>query len=335
MVLEVLGLSDQDESVYCLTLLHPGWSLGRSAKELGLRPQQLAESHQRLIDRGFLERHPTDPERVVPRGPDSVLDTLLAQEEARAACRRAEMAQARERLSALVQSYLAASADRQHLDVEYFDAVDAVRLRLAGLARATDREVLSLHPGAAQSAESIRACLPLDRWALRRGITMRAIYLHDAMGDPATWSYIEEVAAAGAQVRLTAQLPTRLTIIDRAVAVVPAVQHASGGSALVIRGTGVITALVALFEQSWTSAQPLRLRDSGVPLALSGEDQPPSDNDRVLLRLLSLGLKDEAVARHLGVSVRTTRRQIADLLLRLQANSRFQAGIQAARRGWL
>jgi DNA-binding CsgD family transcriptional regulator len=155
------------------------------------------------------------------------------------------------------------------------------------------------------------------------------------MADPLTWSYMQEVAAKGARVRIAAQLPTRLTIIDGAIAVVPAKQQTSGGNALVIKGTGVITALAAFFEQSWASAQPLPLHDVDVPVALADGEQQPRPNDRVLLRLLSLGLKDEAVARHLGVSVRTTRRQIADLLMRLQASSRFQAGIQAARRGWL
>jgi DNA-binding CsgD family transcriptional regulator len=213
--------------------------------------------------------------------------------------------------------------------------VDAVRLRLEGLARVTRREVLSLHPGGAQSLESIRACLPLDRRALRQGIVFRAVYLQSAVADPVTWSYMQEVAAEGARVRIAPQVPTRLTIIDRAIAVVPAEQQTSGGNALVIKGTRVITALAAFFEQSWASAQPLRLHGADVlPTPAEGEQQPNA-NDRVLLRLLSLGLKDEAVARHLGVSVRTTRRQIADLLLRLQASSRFQAGIQAARRGWL
>ncbi|SBW18549.1 regulatory protein LuxR [Candidatus Protofrankia californiensis] len=61
----------------------------------------------------------------------------------------------------------------------------------------------------------------------------------------------------------------------------------------------------------------------------------PNDSERLLLQLLSLGAKDEAAARHLGVSVRTVRRMIADLMRRMDARSRFQAGILAAERGWL
>jgi DNA-binding CsgD family transcriptional regulator len=334
-MLEALGINDQDEVVYCLSLSRPTWSPARLAKELGLGSRQIAESHERLIDRGLLKRHPSDPGRVLPLPPDAALDILAAQEEARAAERRAEIAQVRAKLSVLVESYVTESAKREHFDVEYFESVDAVRLRIEGLARLTHREVLSLHPGGAQSPESIRACLPLDRRALRRGVVFRAVYLQSAAADPMTWNYMQEVAAEGARVRIAPQLPTRLTIIDRAVAIIPAEQQTVGGNVLLVKGRGMIMALAAFFEQSWASAQPLQLHDLGLPATASGGERQPNASDRVLLRLLSLGLKDEAVARHLGVSVRTTRRQIADLLSRLQASSRFQAGLQAARRGWL
>jgi adenosylmethionine-8-amino-7-oxononanoate aminotransferase len=51
--------------------------------------------------------------------------------------------------------------------------------------------------------------------------------------------------------------------------------------------------------------------------------------------LLDTGLTDEAAARQLGVSVRTVRRQMAALMGKLGASSRFQAGHKAAERGWL
>jgi len=53
------------------------------------------------------------------------------------------------------------------------------------------------------------------------------------------------------------------------------------------------------------------------------------------LALLASGLKDEAIARQLDVHVHTARRRITGLLERLDATTRFQAGMQASRRGWL
>jgi DNA-binding NarL/FixJ family response regulator len=54
-----------------------------------------------------------------------------------------------------------------------------------------------------------------------------------------------------------------------------------------------------------------------------------------VLMLMSSGVKDEAAARQLNVSDRTYRRHVADILSRLGASSRFQAGVEAVRRGWL
>ena len=51
--------------------------------------------------------------------------------------------------------------------------------------------------------------------------------------------------------------------------------------------------------------------------------------------LLASGLKDEAIARQLGIGERTVRRRVAELADRLGARTRMQLGIQAVRQGWL
>jgi DNA-binding NarL/FixJ family response regulator len=48
-----------------------------------------------------------------------------------------------------------------------------------------------------------------------------------------------------------------------------------------------------------------------------------------LLGLLVAGLKDETIARQLGVSLRTVQRRIAALMHELGARTRFQAGVAA------
>jgi len=54
-----------------------------------------------------------------------------------------------------------------------------------------------------------------------------------------------------------------------------------------------------------------------------------------LLTLLASGRTDEAAARQIGVSVRHLRRRVARLMDLLGASSRFEAGAEAARRGWI
>jgi DNA-binding NarL/FixJ family response regulator len=62
---------------------------------------------------------------------------------------------------------------------------------------------------------------------------------------------------------------------------------------------------------------------------------PLTPQERKLLSLLAAGSTDESAGRRLGLSARTVRRMVANLLTRLGAGSRFQAGAEAARRGWL
>ncbi|KMS88406.1 LuxR family transcriptional regulator, partial [Streptomyces regensis] len=52
-----------------------------------------------------------------------------------------------------------------------------------------------------------------------------------------------------------------------------------------------------------------------------------------VLDLLGQGAKDESAARQLGLSVRTYRRRVGELMAALGASSRFQAGVRARELG--
>ncbi|WP_211255451.1 helix-turn-helix transcriptional regulator [Actinocatenispora sera] len=110
----------------------------------------------------------------------------------------------------------------------------------------------------------------------------------------------------------------------------------------------LLDGVVDLFEAYWRRAVPLSTvladragHDAGpgdgaaaeAVARSAGEDTDP--DDRGLLAMLVSGLKDEAVARQLGWSLRTMRRRVQRLHQRLDATNRFQAGVQAARRGWI
>ncbi|CAH9419835.1 MULTISPECIES: helix-turn-helix transcriptional regulator [Streptomyces] len=62
--------------------------------------------------------------------------------------------------------------------------------------------------------------------------------------------------------------------------------------------------------------------------------RPSGIERRVLVSMCTVG-KDEAGARKLGVSVRTYRRHVADLIQTLGATSRAQAALLARERGWI
>lgn len=60
---------------------------------------------------------------------------------------------------------------------------------------------------------------------------------------------------------------------------------------------------------------------------------PEGPVDSRILELLAEGAKDETIARTLGISLRTCRRRIAEIMAGLNAVSRFQAGVNAVRLG--
>ncbi|MEU8383793.1 LuxR C-terminal-related transcriptional regulator [Streptosporangium sp. NPDC048865] len=61
----------------------------------------------------------------------------------------------------------------------------------------------------------------------------------------------------------------------------------------------------------------------------------PSPSCPARARLAAQGVPDEMIARQLGLSVRTVRARFADAMAELGAQSRFQAGVEASRRGLL
>jgi DNA-binding CsgD family transcriptional regulator len=218
---------------------------------------------------------------------------------------------------------------RQELLLEPLYDLATVRRRLEELAVESQLEVLSFSPTAANPEAARQASRPLDLSVLRRGVKMRTLYPDAVRSDPGAIRYAWELVAAGAAIRLVPSLPLRLIIVDREVAVVPLDPQGSTVGALLMRSAGVVQAMVALFESFWAGAR-----------ALPGTDEAPvaeqcSAQELIVLRLLAGGAKDEAVAHHLGLSVRTLRRIIADLMIRAGASSRFELGAQAAARGWI
>jgi DNA-binding CsgD family transcriptional regulator len=161
---------------------------------------------------------------------------------------------------------------------------------------------------------------------VRSGLRYRAIYPDTARTAPTLCRHLGAMSVAGVAVRTMPLVPMNALIIDRSVAVLPA--DSANGSVAVLRLNSVVTTATELFERIWPDAVPLA--DNDVPL-----DTDLSLRERDMLRLLSLGATDEFAAAQLGISVRTVRRMVAQIMNRLGARSRFQAGVKAADRGWL
>ncbi|QKJ18313.1 helix-turn-helix transcriptional regulator [Microbacterium hominis] len=159
---------------------------------------------------------------------------------------------------------------------------------------------------------------------LNRGVTHRVLYENSAVDQPGRLEDLRVGIAAGEQARVTPEVPGRLLIVDRTYAVLPPSSHVLLTRQLhIVHRGALLDMLIALFEATWNRSIPFTV------------DTTVADDaaDRAILALMASGLTDGAIARELGLSPRTMQRRIRELCDRLGAQSRFQAGIQAARQG--
>ncbi|MFJ1746179.1 DNA-binding response regulator [Streptomyces sp. NPDC088116] len=128
--------------------------------------------------------------------------------------------------------------------------------------------------------------------------------------------------------RQTDSIPFKLILVDRAVAAVPLDLQLHYHGLLLIRDPVVVQALVRTHQMWWETGEDLPTATLPTPGVLPGHLRP-------VLEALLAGLTDETAATRLGMSSRTYSRRVGDLLTALGTTSRFRAGAEAARRGWV
>ncbi|WP_078067750.1 helix-turn-helix transcriptional regulator [Streptomyces jeddahensis] len=189
-------------------------------------------------------------------------------------------------------------------------------------------EVLTVQPGGGRSEHALGTALKRGQAMIERGISMRTLYQHTVRHSQGTLAYAEIMAKGKVEIRTLEELIERLMIFDRTVAFIPA--RDDRRVALELRHPGLVEYLAKVFEQLWRRAVPLL-------------DEPPyapatdgiSGVQRSIAKLLVEGHVDEAIARRLGMNVRTCRAHIAKLAATLGSGSRAQLGYLIAQSGLL
>ncbi|MEV0534300.1 DNA-binding response regulator [Kitasatospora sp. NPDC050463] len=153
------------------------------------------------------------------------------------------------------------------------------------------------------------------------GLTMRKLYTRRALADPESERRLLRIAASGIEVRISdGPLAREAIIIDRRTAILAGAPVRGVRTYTVVQSPEVVDGVRSLFRAAWESATGLA--DCATPPLLT-------EQARQILRSLAAGHTDETGARVLGLSLRTYRRRVADLLTTLGATSRFQAGLLA------
>ncbi|MFF4697189.1 LuxR C-terminal-related transcriptional regulator [Streptomyces chattanoogensis] len=261
--------------------------------------------------------------------PQIGMKVLLAERRAELAAAQQQLEDARYAAEKIIAEFSQVQ-DSGNGEVEKLYHIDEIRDRIRLLCSEVREEIMAFTPDGAQTAANMEAAKPQDAELLCRGVRMRTLYLESLRNNPPTVAYANWLVENGGQVRTVPSLPIRMLIIDRATALIPVTRDDSSTGAVVLRGDGILAALCGLFESMWERAVPL-----GSNKAQERDGRGLTTAEAEVLRLLAKGHTDEFIAKRVGVSSRTVRRVAADLMEKLSARSRFQAGAQAALRGWI
>ena len=320
--LGVLGFSVAQEELYRLLLRNSGASVPDLAALAGLAPDDLREQVALLAGAGVVD---VLDDIVTARPPAEALERLVSDEARRVRLRTEQLEAVRGLLPALSAEHVSATAPtHEGVVVERVHGGDVLQL-LRSMAASSAGDLLWLRPDQWRLSTAHGA----DDWVremVASGRRSRAIYPARVLEEsPET---IRRRADAGEHVRILAEVPCRLAIAGTAAALMSEDFGRPTERRLVIRQPALVEALTVMFEGLWEKAM-------SVPGLDTKPDAEGASDQRLLLLELAGGAKDEQIARALGMSVRTVRRRVADVMDELGADSRFQAGVEAVRRGWI
>lgn len=315
----VLGFDATEEELYRALLRQSPTTVAALAGTVRRPPEDVLTAVRRFASGGLADLH---GETVVAAAPDQALGRVIDDEGRRLRSVQEQLDALRRMLPTFAAEHRAVAEQAgEVVGIEVVGHERIVELVQSLTTRATG-DLLWIRPDQWRIPEG-RA---VDDWVaelLRSGRRSRVIYPARALEEaPAA---VRRRAELGEHVRLLADVPGRLAVLGDAAILR---EDLSGGSGrvLVLRQPALVALARALFEELWERAL-------GVPGLEGGDSQTTAR--RLLLERLARGAKDEQIARELGLSLRTVRRRVSEVLDELGATSRFQAGVEAVRRGWI
>ncbi|WP_308250521.1 helix-turn-helix domain-containing protein [Nonomuraea rhizosphaerae] len=212
--------------------------------------------------------------------------------------------------------------------VEMVSGADVLYESVVGMAvQSPPMRLLTAIPDERTMADFVRKFA--DPWIdaqQRQLLELQVIIPVSTLAIPGVREQLTRLLDSGGKVRTLDRVPSWFMTAGHDAAGLPALwggnlpDHAY--NFYLVRTPIVVGVLNSLFGELWGRAVPL-------PWGRRGEGVVQ------VLRLAAQGMCDDSIARQLGLSVRTVRARFADAMTQLGAQSRFHAGVEAARRGWL
>lgn len=326
-MLEAVGVDVSGEAIYRVLLERPGINAAEISRQIGRSARETRTLLTDLERKGLVNRVAGRPNTFVPAPPEAAIEVLVLN-------RQRDLEQARLAAKAMEASFRESRPKAlSPLDVvEVVLGREAVGQRFEQLIRQTQEQVLVFDTPPYVSDASAPDELEIE--LLGRGVANRVVYDTGALSVPGRTEALRVLALAGEEARAVPGLPLKLFIADHRLAFIPLSLDKPGmEGALLVQPSPVLRALITLFENVWDRATPVDFSSKWTYSASEEPDRATSEDAQVLTLLLS-GLKDQAIGHQLGIAPRTVLRRVANLMNKLGAQTRFQAGWLAAKRGW-
>ncbi|MFE5794981.1 helix-turn-helix domain-containing protein [Streptomyces sp. NPDC056503] len=315
MVLGPFGVTEAEERAYRFVLGVPDCTVADVAEGIGAEARAARRLLRELEAKGLVCRLNGTPVRYQGAAPDLAIEVL-------ALVRHRQIEQAKLAASELTDLWSAAERGR-HVPIEVVHGRDVNTQRFLQTQLAARREVLTFdRPPYLEEGIEPQHDLQVQRMA--EGVRYRTVYDRSSLAEPGQMERVLALARAGEQARVYDGVPLKLLVTDGSTGLVPFAVSGVRRS-VVLDASPLLDALVVLFELVWERSAPLWAS------APTGVDPV---NER-LLGFAAAGYTDESIARMTGLSKRTVERRMRQIMDRLGARTRFQAGLQAARSGLL
>lgn len=173
--------------------------------------------------------------------------------------------------------------------------------------------------------------------SVRDGVDVRVVIDTSLLEAPGVMELMERATRAGHGFRVGNGLPLSAVVSDDTSALIDiSFYDPDGYGSFEVRRPAPVQAVSRLVEEVWSLSTPFGPTLEAVALAAQEQPAAPLDErDRRVLALLATGASDQLIARQTGVSVRTVERRVRYVMEHLGSATRFQAGVQAVRRGWV
>lgn len=327
---ETAGLEKESGLVLEFLVTRPESSPADIAAALELPSRSVARALRALSDELLAVQVNRSPSRWSASPPRPAIHALLSR-------RRLALAEIEVLSERLQEAYNSSASHRFPSDqFEILDTPGQVTGRYTHLLRAARSEVLHLAmpPYVADSSE-VPDRLDAQATVIRKGVRFRSVYDADTFDDALSLMTARRGDEIGGEIRLSSGLPMKLVMFDATAAIMPLRSDDPAAGSLLVHSPTLLYVLSILFEELWEHSLPWKSDGTGAALPAEPAEPLPDARGMEVLRLMSLGMKDDVIARVLGVSRRTVQQDISDIGALLGARTRFQIAIFAQQRDWL